>query len=164
MPKRILHVLAICLFAVTMLGAGSPDTRIDKLGHKLVCQCGCGQILLDCNHVGCPVSPVMIDELHKQVATGLPDTGVLNFFIGKYGPIALSEPIRGGFDLVAWIVPFAVLTLATVGVAVLIVFWKRRNDRNSPPPPSSGGTAVLPISSMQDRIRRDTDYDSWSEK
>ena len=32
MPKRVLHILAICLFAVTMLGASNPDQRFDKLG------------------------------------------------------------------------------------------------------------------------------------
>ena len=164
MPKRALHIVAICIFAITMLGASTPDTRADKIGHKLVCQCGCTQILMECNHVGCPVSPVMIDELHAQIASALPDAGVLNFFIGKYGPIVLSAPIRGGFDNVAWIVPFAVLILATFGVALLIRFWKRRNDNSDPPPPTSGGAASLPIDSRQNQIRRDTDYDNWSQK
>jgi len=162
MPKRLFHILAICVFAVTMLGASSPDTRIDKIGHKLVCQCGCGQILLECNHVGCPVSPVMIEELKGQVASGTPDTGIFNTFISKYGPIVLASPMRGGFDDVAWIVPFAVMVLATLGVALLIRFWKRRHD--SMVPATAGAAAILPSSPMQDRIRRDTDYDSWSEK
>jgi cytochrome c-type biogenesis protein CcmH/NrfF len=162
MPKRILHIVAICLFAITMLGASSPDKRFDKLGHNLVCQCGCGQILLDCNHVGCPVSPVMIAELKTQIASNLPDTGVLNFFITKYGPIALAAPIRGGFDNVAWIVPCVVFILAIFGVALLIRFWKNRHDRIIPAP---AGIPSLPSSeSLQDRIRRDTDYDNWSQK
>jgi cytochrome c-type biogenesis protein CcmH/NrfF len=162
MPKRALHIVAICIFAVTMLGASSPDTRVDKIGHKLVCQCGCTQILMECNHVGCPVSPVMIDELRTQVANGLPDAGVLNFFIAKYGAISLAAPMRGGFDDVAWIVPFAVFVIAIFGVALLIRFWKRRNDNIVL---AGGGAASLPpIDAMQDRIRRDTDYDNWSQK
>lgn len=158
--RRPLQLLAICFFAVTMLGASSPEARIDKIGHKLVCQCGCSQVLLECNHVGCPVSPVMIKELGQQVATGLPEAGVLGFFIAKYGPIALAAPIRGGFDNVAWIVPFAVLVLATLGVALLIRFWKQRNDTLFP---TSSGAATLPLAtSMNDRIRRETDYSNWS--
>jgi cytochrome c-type biogenesis protein CcmH len=162
MRKRLLQTLAICLFAVTMLGAGSPDARYDKLGHKLVCQCGCNQILLDCNHVGCPVSPVMIQELRDQVASNLPDSGVLNFFIGKYGPIVLSAPMRGGFDNVAYIVPFAVFGLAIFGVALLIRFWKRRQDSLVPAGPAI--PSAPSGNSLQDRIRRDTDYDNWSQK
>ena len=154
MPKRLLHVALICVCALTMLGAGSPATRFDKLGHKLVCQCGCGQILLECNHVGCPVSPVMIEELRTQVAGSLPDAGVLNFFIGKYGPISLAAPIRGGFDNVAWIMPFAVLALATLGVALLIRFWHSRHAQLQPPLPA---TASSPASdALRDRIRNET--------
>jgi cytochrome c-type biogenesis protein CcmH len=145
-----------------MLGADSSTTRLDKVGHKLVCQCGCGQVLMECNHVGCPVSPVMIDELRTQLATGAPESAVLKFFITKYGPIALAAPIRGGFDNVAWIVPYAVLILATLGVALVVIFWKRRNDRLHPAPVASPVSSSS--SSIQDRIRRDTDYDNWSQK
>ena len=159
--RRPLQLLAICFFAITMLGASSPETRIDKIGHKLVCQCGCSQVLLECNHVGCPVSPIMIKELGQQVATGLPEAGVLGFFIAKYGPIALAAPIRGGFDNVAWIVPFAVLVLATLGVALLIRFWKQRGDTMIP----VHGTATLaPTNLLNDRIRRETDYSNWSNR
>ena len=159
LSKRTLQTLAICLFAITMLGAEDSTTRLDKVGHKLVCQCGCGQILMECNHVGCPVSPVMIDELRTQLASGVNEKTALDFFINKYGPIALAAPIRGGFDNVAWIVPFAVFTLAIFGVAFLIRYWKRRHDTLIP------ATAAAPsVDPMHDRIRRDTDYDNWSEK
>jgi cytochrome c-type biogenesis protein CcmH len=144
-----------------MLGADTSSTRVDKVGHKLVCQCGCGQILMECNHVGCPVSPVMIEELKAQMATGLPDSGVLAFFINKYGPIALAAPMRGGFDNVAWIVPGVVLVLATFGVAFLIIFWKRRHAKLAP---AAGSVATFNApDTLSDRIRRDTDYDSWSD-
>ena len=158
MPRRLLQVALVCLLAVTMLGAGTPSSSFDKIGHKLICQCSCGQILLECNHVGCPVSGPMIDELRAQVATGLPETGVLNWFIGKYGPIVLAAPIRGGFDNVAWIVPFATLILATLGVALLIRMWRRRYARLQPAVPTP--TASTTSDAMRDRIRHDTDYDS----
>ena len=54
-----------------MLGAG--QSRYDRLGHELMCSCGCGQILLECNHVGCPDSARMINELQAQIATGNSD-------------------------------------------------------------------------------------------
>ena len=45
----------VCLLAVVMLGA-DPSSRFNKLGHEMMCACGCGQMLLECNHVGCPDS------------------------------------------------------------------------------------------------------------
>ena len=58
MPKRLLRsILAIrTLSAFTHARRRRKRRRhsFDKLGHvKLVCQCGCGQILMECNHVGC---------------------------------------------------------------------------------------------------------------
>jgi cytochrome c-type biogenesis protein CcmH len=153
MRKRLLQLIVLCLATFTMLGAGDPGKRFDRLGHGLVCQCGCGQILLECNHVGCPVSPKMIAELQTQIATGLPDSGVLGFFITKYGPVSLAAPIRGGFDNVAWIVPYAALLLAFGAVFLVVRLWKRRQ-------------AELPVaaspepvdSELRARIRRDTDW------
>jgi cytochrome c-type biogenesis protein CcmH len=156
MPKRTLHILLLCLCSFTMLGAGSPSSRFDILGHKLVCPCGCGEILLECNHVGCPDSDRMIGELRTELATGLPDAAVLNWFAVKYGPTVLAAPLRSGFDLVAWIVPFAVLLIGIGAVVLVIQLWRRRQIRGDltlPPPPATDPA-------LRDRIRRESNYNS----
>ncbi|MGH7462793.1 MAG: C cytochromes biosynthesis protein, partial [Longimicrobiales bacterium] len=56
------HILGILFLATFLLGAGE-DARYDKLGHAMICGCGCRQILLECNHVGCQVSDKMMREL-----------------------------------------------------------------------------------------------------
>jgi cytochrome c-type biogenesis protein CcmH len=154
MRKRLLQITLLCVLAVPMLGAGAPSSRFDAIGHKLMCVCGCGQILLECNHVGCPDSDRMIGELRTELATGLPDTGVLNWFVVKYGPTVLAAPLRGGFDIVAWIVPFAALFLGIAIVVFLIRIWRRRNPPGGPQdgPPSGINDTV------RDRIRRETTY------
>ena len=169
MPKRllsILQVLALCIFGLTMLGADSDTTRFDHLGHQLVCQCGCGQILLECNHVGCPVSGPMVNELHAQLGLpGASNQNVLNFFINKYGPIVLAAPIRGGFDNAAWIVPIAGFILALGGVALLIRLWHRR--RTVLVPAGGAEAALLPHmhdparAAMTDRIRAEASAGDW---
>ncbi len=156
MHRRLLQVTLLILLAAPLLAASG---SFDSLGHRLVCQCGCGQILLDCNHVGCPVSGPMMQELRAQMAAqaaaGLPGSSVLNWFVGKYGPIVLAAPIRGGFDTVAWIVPFAVLILALVGVVFLVRLWHARHARLAPALPLM--TASPLEDDLRDRIRRDTE-------
>src|ERR1700678_3988795 len=93
---RIVQCLLLCVVTVVMLGAAK--SRYDRLGHELMCSCGCGQILVECNHVGCPDSDRMIDELRTQIATTTSDNAVLQWFTTKYGPTVLAAPIRGGFD------------------------------------------------------------------
>jgi cytochrome c-type biogenesis protein CcmH len=140
-----------------MLGAGAPSSRFDALGHKLMCVCGCGQILLECNHVGCPDSDREITELRTELATGLPDSGVLNWFVAKYSPTVLAAPLRGGFDVVAWIVPFAVLLIGLAAVGFVVRQWRRRQLLNEA---SAAHSQAPPIadSALRDQIRRETTY------
>lgn len=129
MRKRLLGIVTVLLCSLTLIAADDGSTtRLDRVGHKLVCQCGCGQILMECNHVGCPVSGPMIDELRAQLAAtpAQAESAVLAWFTNKYGAIVLAAPIRGGFDVVAWIVPFAILALGAGAIFLVLRRWKQR--------------------------------------
>ena len=52
--RRTTSIIFIALLALATLGADTNQARFEKLGHEMVCTCGCNQILLECNHVGCP--------------------------------------------------------------------------------------------------------------
>lgn len=154
MLKRWVQGAIVCLLAVVMLGVDS-DSRFNRIGHEMMCACGCGQILLECNHVGCPDSDRMIGELRVQIAGGGSDNAVMNWFSAKYGPTILAAPIRGGFDDVAWIAPVAIFLLATVGTGFLVVRWKRRHPMAIPA--GTGGT-LASNDELRERIRRETEY------
>ena len=156
---KSLQIALLCIVTVAMLGAA--QSRFDRLGHTLMCSCGCGQILLECNHVGCPNSTEMIQELRAQVASGAADTAILNWFTAKYGPTVLAAPIRGGFDNAAWIIPIGVFLLATAGTFVVVWLWKRRTQSPGFAPvfdsPSSAGFRTEDVA-LRERIRRETEY------
>lgn len=155
--SRVLQTLLLFTVALATIGAGDTTAKFSSLGHKMVCTCGCGQILLECNHVGCPNSDGMIRELRTQVASGGTDTSIFNYFVAKYGPTVLAAPIRGGFDNAAWIVPIAVFLLALVGTAVLIRRWKGHHMIAA-----AGAAGVAfhgpPADDMRERIRRETEF------
>ncbi len=146
---------AVALLALVMLGADA-DARFNSLGHKMMCACSCGQILLECNHVGCPDSARMIDELHTEVAGGA-DTAVLNWFVNKYGAVILAAPMRGGFDNVAWITPLAVFALAILGTVYLGRTWNRRHTASVAAGLPSPGLHFPANTTMRDRIRRESE-------
>jgi cytochrome c-type biogenesis protein CcmH/NrfF len=156
MFRRPIQLILIALIAFTMLGAGSPSTRFDKLGHKIMCTCGCAEILLECNHVGCTNSSAEIAELHTQLNAGASNAQVFNVFAAKYGPTVLAAPMRGGFDDVAWIVPFVVLILGILAIILLIRMWQRRHARLAPAQPTPSPTAQS--EALRERIRKETNY------
>ena len=175
-PIRLLTTVVAAILAVAMLGAGQndPSTRFNRLGHSMMCVCSCNQVLLECNHVGCPDSSAMIGELHDQVdgvgpqtpnagqgggtAAGTlaagSDTAVLNWFVAKYGATVLAAPVRGGFDTVAWVTPLALLVLAIFGTAAVVKLWAARRA------PALAGIPhpTLQIDDdLRTRIRRETE-------
>jgi cytochrome c-type biogenesis protein CcmH len=137
--RKTVHALLLCLAVFIFSGAGDPATRFTELGHQLMCICGCNQILLECNHVGCPDSDGMRNELAAQVTRGDSDSLVEQAFVQKYGPTVLAAPTTTGFNRTAWIVPFAALFFG-FGLIVLVVRGWHNNHPHSPAggSPSSG--------------------------
>ena len=126
--RRFLHCGLLCLAIFGLVGAGDPASRFNELGHQLMCICGCGQVLLECNHVGCPDSDRMRNELSEAIARGDNDSLILQGFVQKYGPTVLAAPTTKGFDRTAWIMPFVALVLG-FGIVVLVVrAWKNRPE------------------------------------
>lgn len=113
-----------CLLLLFMAGASNTSDRYQQLGHKLMCTCSCGQVLLECNHVGCTVSTQEEAELRTALDRGDSDQLILQNFVQKYGPTVLAAPPESGFNLVAWIAPGVVFLLAMLGTALLIRKWK----------------------------------------
>jgi len=154
MRQRILQLMSIALVAFVMLGAQSDQrARYTRLGHELMCECGCGQILLECNHVGCTVSSKMTAELQTMLKQGLSDDQVKKAFVEEYGVVVLAAPTTQGFDRVAWITPFVVFALGIAAVVYVVRTWKRR------PAVVSAIAAAAPaeMDEMKRRAREETE-------
>ena len=122
---RPIQLLGIAVLALTFMGA-DVDARFNKLGHQLMCMCGCNQVLLECNHVGCAYSERMRGELTASLERGDNDSLALQSFVQKYGNTVLSAPTTTGFNRVAWIMPFAVFAIASAMTVWLVRLWKSR--------------------------------------
>src|SRR3954465_4831037 len=115
--QRITTGLLTIIFAVMLLGASGDSSRFNDLGHRMMCVCGCNQILLECNHVGCTYSDRMREQLMAAIQRDNSDDGVLQSFVQEYGVTVLAAPTAKGFDKLAWITPFAVLFAGTFTAA-----------------------------------------------
>jgi len=124
--RKLAGIILITAAVFAFLGAGDAGTRFNEIGHRMMCICGCNQILLECNHVGCPASDGMRNELMAAVTRGDSDSLVEQSFVQKYGPTVLAAPTSKGFDRAAYIMPFVVLVLGFGLIVIVIREWKNR--------------------------------------
>jgi len=149
--KRWSNCFLVAACAVSLLGANGDNARFTDLGHRMMCVCGCNQILLECNHVGCTYSDKMREQLASAVQNDSSDDNVLQAFIREYGTTVLAAPTGRGFDRVAWIMPFAVLLAAIAAAAMMIRSWTARE-----PVEAASGT-LSALASYRDQARRETE-------
>lgn len=155
--KVVARVLVLFFLTAGSLMAADKTGRFDRLGGKIMCTCGCGQMLLQCNHVGCPNSAKMIRQLHDQVnatAATNDDEAVLNFFRKEWGVTTVVEPNRHGFELIAWILPFAGLGMGIFLVIVVVYKW-----HGSPAASAAAAEIKLDphLEALRDRARKETE-------
>ncbi len=124
--KRAAQMLLIVIALFTFMGVGDEDARFRDLGHHLMCVCGCNQILLECNHVGCQYSDRMRVELAAALDRGDNDDLTLQSFIQKYGTTVVAAPSTSGFGRVAWIMPFVALIAGMAAVVFVVRAWRKR--------------------------------------
>jgi cytochrome c-type biogenesis protein CcmH len=153
--RRTLHCALLGVAVCALAGAGDPATRFNEIGHQLMCICSCNQILLECNHVGCPDSDGMRNELMAAVSRGDSDSLVEQSFVQKYGPTVLAAPTTAGFDRAAWIFP-----IVTFGVGVIAIVFVVRAWKNRPTPAIAGGLRPIrgaELEQFRDQADKETD-------
>jgi len=153
--SKSLQISLLCATVFALVSASDPATRFTEIGHQMMCICGCNQILLECNHVGCPASDGMRNELMAALNRGDSDSLVEQSFVQKYGPTVLAAPTAKGFDRAAYIIPFAALVFGFGLIAFVIRTWKNR-----PAPAIAGGLNPAPgaeFDQFRDQARKETD-------
>jgi cytochrome c-type biogenesis protein CcmH len=153
--RKSAGIVLLCLAVFALLGAGDPATRFNEIGHQMMCICGCNQILLECNHVGCPASDGMRNELMASVERGDSDSLVEQGFVQKYGPTVLAAPTNKGFDRAAYVIPFAALFFGFSLIVFVIRAWKNR-----PAPAIADGLRPVrgaELEQFRDQARKETD-------
>ncbi len=151
--KRLAHISVLVTALLLLMGADNDTSRYNSVGGKIMCTCGCAELLLQCNHVGCQSSDRMVRDLKASLLTHPKDEDVLQWFRENWGATATVEPRTHGLDLLAWIMPPAVLALA-LGLVMIVV----RNWRLRPAHAAAADLSLSPqLEAFRSRARKDTE-------
>jgi cytochrome c-type biogenesis protein CcmH len=123
---RAAPLLLAVLLAFVSSAAAQETQRAKELGQKLMCVCGCNQILTACNHVGCTYSHDMLKELDARVARNEPDDLTIQAFVQEYGQTVLAAPPAKGFNRAAWIMPIVVPIISLYLLWEVVRRWRQR--------------------------------------
>jgi cytochrome c-type biogenesis protein CcmH len=140
-------VLVFLLFAAPIVPAADRE-HLRQVGGKLICICGCNQILVSCNHFNCPTSGPMTAELEKMIDDGMSDDAIIDAFVEKYGKTVLAAPPASGFDLTAWVMPFAALAFGFGVIFYVVRRWRTQQAQMQTAGP-------VDVSKYQDRVEEE---------
>jgi cytochrome c-type biogenesis protein CcmH len=119
---------SVTLAAVPNAKPSMTDAERDDLEHQIHCQCGCNLDVYTCRTTdfACSVSPAMHADVMGLVSGGHGAQEILAAFKAVYGEKVLMAPVRSGFNLVGYTMPFIALGAGAIVVAALLRRWKSR--------------------------------------
>ncbi len=130
----------------------------DALERRIKCQCGCVLDVFTCRTTdfSCSVSPAMHGDVLALVDGGYTEPEILSAFQSTYGERVLMAPVKSGFNLLGYTMPFIVLGTGAVVVAALIKRWKSRAPATvfTPQPEMTATTEEL--ARLDAAVRSDT--------
>ena len=121
-----------------------------SISQGLTCQCGCGLTVANCNHPTCSFSVPVREQIESMIGKGESGAQIIAFYRNQYGEKVLSAPTTEGFNLVAWIAPFAVFAAALLGTILLVRHWTVGKTQVATEPSSPE------IDALRERIRQET--------
>lgn len=126
--KLSLVGLILLVFAAFPITVSASSAAVEDVALELICQCGCNAVLSNCTHGECMVRDGMKQSIEQQLSNGQSKDQIIATFVKQYGEVVLSLPPKKGFNLTAWIAPFAAIIIGAVVIWIAIKKWVRRGS------------------------------------
>jgi cytochrome c-type biogenesis protein CcmH/NrfF len=148
-------LVALLLLLLQGPASAAPAPSFQEIEESLTCQCGCGLTVHSCNHLQCGSALPLRQEIREQMAKGLGKDEILAYFQQKYGEKILSAPTTSGFNLAAWVMPFALLLVGVAFVTVTLRRWQRRGVHPPPLRDVAAPPSSAPRTAMERQLERE---------
>jgi cytochrome c-type biogenesis protein CcmH/NrfF len=125
MRTQCATLLAVAMLVSLALAYDGDAHRVESLAAKLLCNCGCGDVLAECSHTKCTTKGSLKHQLADATQHGQTDEQILELMGTRHGATILLTPAFRGFNTLLWIVP---ITLSGFGF-VFVLFSQLRSTR-----------------------------------
>jgi cytochrome c-type biogenesis protein CcmH len=121
----VLAIVALVFaLAIAFRGHGSKHPSQAQVEGNLVCTT-CHEPLDESNS---PLAQQMKAFIRVKLAAGWSEKQIDDHFVAELGPQVLATPRTSGFDLLAWLLPFAAIVFGAGAVGVGARAWLRNRD------------------------------------
>jgi cytochrome c-type biogenesis protein CcmH len=124
--QRALGILIVALALGFSLAAESRQItkeQVEEITSNLVCLCGCGNKTVSV--CGCGVADATIKEVQGMLNEGKTAEQIFAHYVDSTGIAVLASPPKKGFNLLAWVLPFAGILIAGVFLLGKIRDWQK---------------------------------------
>lgn len=113
---------AACSLVVWTGSASAGAPRAADLEAELACPV-CKTTL---DQSDAPVAQRMKTYIRRRIAAGASEQQIKDELVAEFGPSVLARPPKGGFGLLAWVLPLAGLLAGGVALVLLVRSWSSR--------------------------------------
>ncbi len=122
--------IAILLLLFLASPVRADSATVSDISKQLICQCGCTLVLSKCTHAECMSRDTMTTLIEQKLVQGQSEEEIIRFFVAQYGEQVLASPPKRGFNLVAWILPFAAILGGGGVIYIALKKWVRQGGRS----------------------------------
>lgn len=130
----------------------------DALEKGLKCACPCKLDVFTCRTTDfqCGISPAMHSDVVRLIDGGYSADEIVAAFTTVYGERVLMAPVKEGFNIAGYVVPFITVGIGATMLVALLRRWQRETEKVAPVVTTK---SVLPISgavpaATEDELRR----------
>jgi cytochrome c-type biogenesis protein CcmH len=142
-----LIVVAVLAAGASAATAAAPRTSLPTIERQVMCV----TCKIPLNVAQSPQADRERALIQSLIVRGLSEAQIKRALVGQYGRSVLALPSAGGFGLLAYLVPPAVVIGALAALAVLLARWRARSRAQT-----QGAAAPAPLS-QADAARLDAD-------
>ncbi len=126
----------------------------DLFEKQIKCQCGCVLDIYTCRTTDftCSVSPAMHRDVLRLIDGGYTGDEIKQAFVDVYGEVALTAPVKEGFNWVGYFAPSIVLATGAAILTMMLKRWSAQAARGAVAAPALP-VDVAPGASAEDLAR-----------
>jgi cytochrome c-type biogenesis protein CcmH len=127
----VLAIVAVVFGLAIAFRGGSPK-------HPTQGQVEAGLVCTTCHEPldesSSPLAQQMRAFIRAKLKAGWSEKQIDDHFVAQLGPQVLSTPAKSGFDLLAWLLPFAAIIFGAAAVGVGARAWLKNKDEDREAP------------------------------